>query len=177
MISFIFLLTSCDRKTDLLDASKKIDFPDKVIFNAHILHKDSGSIQMDLRSPLIEMYQLVDSPYTLFPKGVDLDFYEKNKTKPGYLQANWAKLNDATNLYEGKGNVILVNDAGDSLKTEHLFWNRTDKRIYTTKEVFLISKNGDSLHARNGLEATDNLERYTLFNNQGFIWVDESKSF
>lgn len=177
LISFIFLFTACDRNLEEMDTDAKIDFPDKVIYHAHILHKDSAQIQMDLRSPLIEMYQLVDSPYTLFPKGVDLDFYENNKPKPGYLQANWAKLNDATNLYEGKGNVILVNDEGDSLKTEHLFWNRVEKRVYTTKEVFLISKNGDSLHARNGLEATDNLDRYTLFNNQGFMWVDENEKF
>ncbi len=175
VISFIFLF-SCKREVDDLNLNKKVNFPDRTIFNALIIDKDSSLIRAEVRSPLIEIYSLVDSPYTLFPKGVDLDFYEKNKPKPGYFQANWAKLNNATNLYEGKGNVILVNDIGDSLKTEHLYWNKNLKKVYTTKEVFIITKSGDSLHARNGLESTDDLQKYTLFNNKGFLWVDESKT-
>ncbi|ADX67787.1 LPS export ABC transporter periplasmic protein LptC [Weeksella sp. HMSC059D05] len=175
LISFIFFF-SCERGSSNLGTPKKVDFPDRVLYQAHILHKDSGRLQVDMRAPKIEIYSLLDSPYTLFPKGLNLDFYEKGKAKPGYFQANWAKLNDATQIYEGKGNVIVVNEKGDSLKTEHLFWNKISKKVYTTKEVFIISKQGDSLHAQNGLESTDDLERYTLYNNRGFMWIDEKEA-
>jgi len=86
-------------------------------------------------------------------------------------------LSDVTGLYEGRGNVIIVNEKGDSLKSEQLFWNKKNKTVYTSKEVYLISKEGDSLTAKNGLQATDDLETYTLFNNQGFKYVDDNQKF
>jgi len=123
------------------------------------------------------MYETVDSPYTVFRKGLDLDFYQKGSVKPGYFQADWGRLSDVTGIYEGRGNVIIVNEKGDSLKSEQLFWNKKNKTVYTSKEVYLISSEGDSLTAKNGLQATDDLETYTLFNNQGFKYVDDNQKF
>ncbi len=177
LLCIFIALFSCDRKVPEMTKGKKTDFPNRSVIDANILFKDSGRVTMDMRSPLIEEYSLVDSPYWLFPKGVDLDFYEKGKDKPGYFQADWARLSNTTGLYEGKGNVIIVNDAGDSLKTEQLFWNKTKKLVFTSKEVYLISHSGDSLTAKNGLQASDDLQRYTLFNNKGYILVDDNQKF
>lgn len=177
-LSCIFIaLFSCKREAPVLTKGKKTNFPNISVLKANIAFKDSGRVSMKLRSPLIEEYSLVDSPYWLFPKGLDLDFYEVGKEKPGYFQADWAHLNKTTGLYEGKGDVIVVNDAGDSLKTEQLFWDKAKKLVYTSKEVYLISNKGDSLTAKNGLQATDDLQRYTLFNNKGYIFVDDNQKF
>ena len=176
LISVFVLLFSCKKELPPI-SKKKVEFPTRTLINANIINKDSGRISGNLRSPLIEEYTTVDSPYTIFRKGVDLDFYQKGSVKPGYFQADWAKLSDVTGLYEGRGNVIIVNEKGDSLKSEQLFWNKKNKTVYTSKEVYLISKEGDSLTAKNGLQATDDLETYTLFNNQGFKYVDDNQKF
>ena len=176
LISIFVLLFSCKKELPPLN-KKKVEFPTRTLINANIINKDSGRISMHVRSPLIEEFTTVDSPYTIFRKGVDLDFYQKGSVKPGYFQADWAKLSDATGIYEGRGNVIIVNEKGDSLKSEQLFWNKKNKTVYTSKEVYLISSEGDSLTAKNGLQATDDLETYTLFNNQGFKYVDDNQKF
>ena len=176
LISVFVLLFSCKKELPPIN-KKKVEFPTRTLINANIINKDSGRISGNLRSPLIEEYTTVDSPYTIFRKGLNLDFYQKGSIKPGYFQADWAKLSDVTGLYEGRGNVIIVNEKGDSLKSEQLFWNKKNKTVYTSKEVYLISKEGDSLTAKNGLQATDDLETYTLFNNQGFKYVDDNQKF
>ncbi|HBX61668.1 MAG TPA: LPS export ABC transporter periplasmic protein LptC [Flavobacteriaceae bacterium] len=176
VISVFVLLFSCKKELPPIN-KKKVEFPTRTLINANIINKDSGRISGNLRSPLIEEYTTVDSPYTIFRKGLNLDFYQKGSVKPGYFQADWAKLSDVTGLYEGRGNVIIVNEKGDSLKSEQLFWNKKNKTVYTSKEVYLISKEGDSLTAKNGLQATDDLETYTLFNNQGFKYVDDNQKF
>ncbi|WP_312923869.1 LPS export ABC transporter periplasmic protein LptC [Empedobacter brevis] len=176
LISISILLFSCKKELPPIN-KKKVEFPSRTLINANIINRDSGRISMNVRSPLIEEYTTVDSPYTVFRKGLDLDFYQKGQIKPGYFQADWAKLSDATGIYEGRGNVIIVNEKGDSLKSEQLFWNKKNKTVYTSKEVYLISSEGDSLTAKNGLQATDDLESYTLFNNQGFKYVEDNQKF
>lgn len=176
LMSVFILLFSCKKELPPIN-KKKVEFPSRTLINANIINKDSGRISGNLRSPLIEMYETVDSPYTVFRKGLDLDFYQKGSVKPGYFQADWGRLSDVTGIYEGRGNVIIVNEKGDSLKSEQLFWNKKNKTVYTSKEVYLISSEGDSLTAKNGLQATDDLETYTLFNNQGFKYVDDNQKF
>lgn len=176
LMSVFILLFSCKKELPPIN-KKKVEFPSRTLINANIINKDSGRISGNLRSPLIEMYETVDSPYTVFRKGLDLDFYQKGSVKPAYFQADWGRLSDVTGIYEGRGNVIIVNEKGDSLKSEQLFWNKKNKTVYTSKEVYLISSEGDSLTAKNGLQATDDLETYTLFNNQGFKYVDDNQKF
>ena len=177
IISIFVLLFSCKREAPVLSKKKKVDFPSRTLINANIISRDSGQISMNVRSPLIEEYALIDSPYTVFRKGVNLDYYQPGKEKPSYFQADWAKLSDATGIYEGRGNVIIVNEKGDSMKSEQLFWNKKKKTIYTSKKVYLISHEGDSLTAKNGLQGTDDLENYTLFNNHGYMYVDDNQKF
>lgn len=170
-----FYFTACNSGPEVDFTKKKSDFPDRTLVNAHIYYKDSGRIVLDLRSPLIEEYSMVDTPYTVFPKGLELDFYNKRSDTPGYLRANWATTSEARGWYEGRGDVVVINEKGDTLKTQKLFWNKKTRKIFTQDTVFLISKTGDSLQANNGLEATDDLKEYTLFNNQGTKYYEEKE--
>lgn len=156
-------------------SQKKKDFPSRSLSNAHVIFKDSGFIKIDLRSPLIEEYAMTDSPYTEFPKGLEMDFYNKSIDSPGYLRANWALMNELKGWYEGRGDVLVISEKGDTLKTQKLFWNKNKRLVYTQDTVYLISKTGDSLQANNGLEAKDDLTEYTLFNNQGIKLVEDEK--
>lgn len=176
LMSIFILLFSCNRETPSTK-KKKVDFPTRTLVNANIINKDSGVVSWNLRSPLIEEFTTVASPYKLFKKGLSVDFYQKGKKEPGHFIADWAKLDDGTGIYEGRGNVIIVNEKGDSLKSDQLFWNKKRKTVYTSKEVYLINIKGDSLKATNGLQASDDLEHYTLFNNQGYMYVDDNQKF
>lgn len=174
-IVLTFYFAACNSGPNVDFNRKKSDFPDRTLINAHIYYKDSGRIVLDLRSPLIEEYSMIDTPYMKFPKGLELDFYSKNSDTPGYLKANWATASELRGWYEGRGDVVVINEKGDTLKTQKLFWNKRTRKIFTQDTVFLISKTGDSLQANNGLEATDDLKEYTLFNNQGTKYYEEKE--
>lgn len=169
----MLLVMSCQSVEEINLNQEKKEFPDRTLINAHILYKDSGRIVLDLRSPLIEEYSLVDTPYTNFTKGLELNFYQKKSDSPGYLRANWATMSELKGWYEGRGDVLVVNEKGDSLKTQKLFWNKKTRKIFTKDTVLIISITGDTLQANNGLEATDDLNEYTLFNNQGTKYIEE----
>ena len=173
---YLFLsVIACSQPEDVDFSKQKNDVPSRTVINANVIFKDSGFLKINLRSPRIEEYALIDSPYTKFPKGLEMDFYNKNIDSPGFLKANWAIMNELKGWYEGRGDVLVINEKGDTLKTQKLFWDKKKRRIFTQDTVFLISKSGDSLQANNGLEAKDDLSEYSLFNNRGMKLYEEEK--
>ena len=177
ILPFLVALFSCERSAPPVTKGMKKNFPNRSLIDANIIFKDSGVVTMNLRAPLIEEYSLIDSPYTLFRKGLEVDFFEKGAEKPGFFKADWATLSEKTGIYEGKGNVIVISEAGDTVKSDQLFLDKNRKLIYTTKEVELTGKDGSKITARNGIEASDDLEKYTLFNNEGYILMNEDQKF
>lgn len=175
--TLFFAMISCERQAPVVRKDMKTNFPNRSLIDANIIFKDSGKITMNLRSPLIEEYSLIDTPYTIFRKGVEVDFFENGSEKPGKFRADWGRLSDKSGIYEGRGNVVIVTENGDSVKSEQLFWNKNKKQIYTTKLVELTGKDGSKITAKNGIQATDDLEEYTLFNNEGYIMMKEEQKF
>jgi LPS export ABC transporter protein LptC len=173
----LFLYFACTKTQEVDLSKKKNDFPSRTLINAHVIYKDSGRIVLDLESPRIEEYAMIDSPYTKFPNGVHLFFYNKNRIdSPGFLRADWGIMSEIKGLYQGRGNVVVISDKGDTLKSEQLFWNKKSRKIYTRDTVYIISKDGDSLQANNGLEAKDDLSEYILYNNSGIKFYEEEKN-
>ena len=177
MLAFYLLvfILGCTQIEDVDTSEQKRDFPSLSLINAHIVYKDSAFVKINLRSPLIEEYAFIDSAYTQFTKGLEMNFYTNNIDSPGYLRANWAIMYELKESYEGRGDVKIISENGDTLKTQKLFWNKKERRVFTSDTVFIISKSGDSLQANNGLEAKDDLSEYTLFNNQGVKFYEEEK--
>lgn len=147
--------------------------PTRIMKNAHVIFKDSGFIKIDLRSSLVNEYASADTPYTEFPKGLELNYFNKSIDSPGYLRADWAIMNEMKGKYEGKGNVVVISEEGDTLKTASLFWDRKNRLVYTYDTAYIITKAGDSLQANNGLEARDDLKEYTFYNNRGVKFIDK----
>ncbi len=174
----IYLVTfviACTQVEDVDLSKRKKDFPSRTLINANVVFKDSGFLKINLRSPLIEEYAMIDTPYTKFPKGLEMNYYNKNIDSPGFLRANWAVMNEMKGWYEGRGNVLVISEKGDTLKTQKLFWNKNKRQIFTQDTVYIITKTGDSLQANNGLEAKDDLTEYMLFNNQGMKLYEGEK--
>ena len=174
-VYFFLFVFACNQAEDLDLSTRNEEIPSRSLINAHVIFKDSGFLKIDLRSPLIEEFAMTDSPYTKFSKGLEMDFYNKSIDSPGYLRANWAVMNDMKGWYEGRGDVLVINEKGDTLKTQKLFWNKNERRVFTQDTVYIISKSGDSLQANNGLEAKDDLSEYSLFNNRGMKLYEEEK--
>ncbi len=171
----LFLFQSCDESVVEMEGSLKDSLVSTRLYNAKFNLKDSGYDKVAVRSPLVEMYELIDTPFTVFPKGLELNFYKKGSDSPGYLRASYAKIIEKKLWYEARGNVIVVNDDGDSLKTQKLFWNQKTKRIFTPDTTLIIRQDGTFLKSYNGMDATEDFKSFTFFNNnQGRIFVKDN---
>ncbi|MDG4945618.1 LPS export ABC transporter periplasmic protein LptC [Weeksellaceae bacterium KMM 9713] len=168
------LFVSCEEKDSKPLGQLNKNFADRTIVDAFLTYKDSGVITMELKSPLIEEFTLIDSPYTIMRKGVNIKFWNSGKPNPNYLRADWAKIIDRKKFYEGKGNVEMINNDGDTLRTQHIFWDNLNRRIFTEDTVTIKRKDGTINIANHGLTASEDFKEFTLFDNHGVIFFDEA---
>ncbi len=168
--AIFFALISCEEDLAEINKNKNVNFPSQVIYNSEILQRDSGMIKLRATAPLIEKYELIDSPYIVARKGINILFYDKKKPdSPGSIKADFAKFNERKKFYEARGNIRIVSSDKQMFAMQSVFWDQNKKLIYTTDTVYVTDKDGSTLVGANGMRAKDDFSEYTFFNNSGDI--------
>ena len=140
----------------------------QIIYNAKIVQRDSGTVKLRATAPLLEKFELVDSPYVVARKGIEIDFYDKkNPEKPGNIKADFARFSELKKFYEARGNVLIRTSEDQLFAMQSVFWDQNKKQIYTRDTVFVTDKDGSTLVGANGMTAKDDFSSYTFFNNSG----------
>ena len=166
--AIFFICTSCEEDLTKKNGNNSKNFPSQVINNANIIQRDSGFVILKAKAPIIEKYELIDSPYTVARKGIDIEFFDKKKPKmPGTIKAKYAKFFDYKKFYEAKGNVRITTNEGQKFAMQSVYWDQIKKRIYTKDTVYVTMEDGSTLVGANGMTAKDDFSEYTFYNNSG----------
>jgi len=129
--AIFFILTSCEEDLTKNKGNQSKNFPSQIINNANIIQRDSGFVILRAKAPIIEKYELIDSPYTVARRGVDIQFYDKKKPKiPGTIKAKYAKFYDYKQFYEAKGNVRITTNEGQKFAMQSIFWDQRKEDLY-----------------------------------------------
>lgn len=164
----VISIQSCEEDLASTNAKKKTNFASQVIYNANILQRDSGFVKVRFKAPLIEKYELIDTPYVEAKKGIYIEFYDPKKPKvPGKIWAKYAKFIEPTEFYQAKGNVKVLTNDGQSFAMQSINWDKKNHKMYTSDTVFVSDKNGNILVGANGMEAKDDFSAYTFYNSSG----------
>jgi LPS export ABC transporter protein LptC len=174
--AFFFCITACENNiavvNSITSATEK-ELPIESGKNVEIIYSDSAIVRAKLIAPELNRYA-GKKPYSEMPKGMNVIFYDKNRNVQSKLTANYGIGFDAGNgmeRMEANGNVIVINDKGEQLNTEHLTWNAVTKKIYTDKFVKITTK--DEIIWGDGLEANQDFSQYQIKNVKGQIDVKD----
>lgn len=169
LLGCAIFFVSCEEDLAGIDASKKSkNFPTQIIHNAKIVQRDSGYIKMRAVAPLVEKYELIDTPYVVARKGVNIEFFDKKKPDvPGKISAKFAKFTDLKKFYEARGNVRIITNEGQQFAMQTVFWNQAKREIYTNDTVYVTDKDGSTLVSTEGMWARDDFSHYIFYNNSG----------
>lgn len=169
LLLMFFLIQSCEEDVaKVTNGKKKTNFASQVIYNGNIIQKDSGQVKVNFRAPLIEKYELIDSPYIEAKKGMYLEFFDKKNPKvPGKIWAKYARNDIKKNFYFAKGRVKIITTEGQTFVTETINWDVNKHSMYTKDTVFVSDKDGNILVGAHGMVAKDDFSEYTFFNNSG----------
>ena len=163
----VTILSSC--ANDIETIKKFIDTelePDMMGEKVEVLYSDSARLLMKLTSPLFKQFTLASEQRREFPQGLHVWFYEKTGELKAELTANWAKQDMATDIWEARSNVVLINSEGQKLETEQLFFDRSKGEVYS-EQYTKLTKDGSYEGAGESFWAKQDFSEYKFFNKSG----------
>jgi LPS export ABC transporter protein LptC len=181
LIITIGLFTSCENDIEVINSvtsANESQLPLESGKNVEILYSDSAIVRAKLTAPQLDRYNENDKKksYMEMPKGMLIIFYNEEKKEANRLKADYGIAYDngtGMEKMEAKRHVVVINEKGDKLETEHLTWNATTKRIFTDQFVKITTSKeviwGD------GLNAKQDFSSYDILHPQGVIPIDEKE--
>jgi LPS export ABC transporter protein LptC len=174
VISAMVMLLSCTPTTHK-PGDFEIDrsIPTEEAFDIRVNYSDSGNKQIEMEAPHIIRFGNAEEPYTEYPKGMHVLFYDRYGEVNSSITANYAVQYDQQRVTEARNDVVVVNRKGETLHTEHLIWDEQEEKIYTEEFVRITTEN-ESITGY-GFEADQEFDSYTIKKIRGTINFEENE--
>ena len=180
-ISFlVILLTIFSCKNDLKEIkalTNQKDLPDVTVRNLKSQYSINGHTQIVLSTPLALRYTNPQKNYSIFPEGIILTFFDTHMNIHSSLRADSAIYYEKNNFAKASGNVVLTNVKGSILRTEELFLDEKEEKIYSVKPVNIVDKSGFEITGKGGFESNLDFTVYKFTDVTGKIIKDNDESF
>lgn len=164
-----FLIVSCENDIQKIQSLAELDMPDLSGENAEIIYTDSSRLQLKLATPSLKQYSKAARPYIEFPEGIYVEFYDDSTHIETIISANHAFYFTQEKFWEAKGNVVVNNLVkGEKLNSEELFWNETEKIIYSNSYSRIETIDG-TFYGQNGFESNERFSRWKLKGSKGTV--------
>ncbi len=137
-----------------------------------IKHTDSGRLTAVLKTPeMLDFTQHKDFPYYEFPKGIELEVYDKKGGK-SIVTSDYAINYVSNKLVDLQGNVHIVTSDSTVLDAPQLFWNQRLHWVYTDQEYTVHFKNG-GVNNGLGFDANEDFTSFKSRNNSGLQVIED----
>jgi LPS export ABC transporter protein LptC len=165
---------SCQNDIETINAlTNEVKLPDQTGLDIEVAYTDSGVLQGKIFAPEVNVYTTVEEPYSEFPKGIKVLFYDEAGTAYAYVQANYAIYYEKKDLWEARSQVVAENTLeGKKLETEQMFWNQKEEIIYSEKFSKITNPDGVFM-GENGFEAKQDISWWKLKGSSGTVNMRE----
>ncbi len=170
-VSIFFTSCQSNDPEEIKSLTGQLDLPSLTVVDLESTMLDSGRIKYRLITPLLERYDNTDEPYDDFPEGLHFLSYNKNGEIIAQIKCNNARHYSKKDLWELNNNVEAINEKGEILNTEQLFWDMKKKLIYSEKHVKITTKT-DIINGI-GFESKEDMSNYTIKNITGIVEIEE----
>ncbi|MFT6746792.1 MAG: LPS export ABC transporter protein LptC [Glaciecola sp.] len=170
------ILTSCGSDLDGLEPLKIAEpVPSTIYNNYEIFYSDSGLTQVKIAGRLLEQHASKDGSegHDNMKDSVHIWFYNTDMEVQSEMIADRAIRNRKTGYMEAFGNVIVYNEKGEKLETEHLIWDEEKEKIISNTDVKITQKN--QIIEGDGLISDHNFLDYEIKNPIGQFYIDNEK--
>jgi LPS export ABC transporter protein LptC len=151
---------SCENKISVIPESDLLTLPSLTVRDFTTIVNDSGRIQLQMSSPLVEKYDNADPEYSEFRVGIKVIVYDGKDTPQAKITSKYAKVT-SNNLWELRDSVVVINEKEERLETEVLYWNQEKDLIYTDRFVKITGE--DQITQGIGFESDSHLTRRRIF--------------
>jgi LPS export ABC transporter protein LptC len=160
---FSVLFISCENDMEQIKTVTATDeTPDEIVNNMHTLYSDSGIVKFEIIATRMEKFG-GEKNLTIFKDGFEVNFFKGKDVIESHLEADYAEMRTGEKIIIARNNVIFTNYLEDqTLKTEELIWLQSSKRVSTTKQFEVFSK--EYYASGVGLDSDETFTDYEMHN-------------
>jgi len=130
------------------------------------IYSDSAKIKFIIRTPRKEEYYEQNVLVMRFPKGVNIEFYDREQKISSTMYAKYAERRSSKGTFLLRDSVVLTNAENDELTTTGIIWNEIEQTLSTNKFVRLVKAGSQDTLYGVGLDAKDDFSRMNIKNLQ-----------
>lgn len=167
----VLLVLSCKNNFEQVKQLNQFDaLPVGVADTIRVVYTDSTRTLAILTAPKNIDFTNQPFPYSEFPQGVQVVFYDDN-AKETHVKADYGIMYTRTDLVDLQGNVRITTPEGADLKTSQLYWDVNREWVFT-QENFTF-KNEDYDIAARVLDASRSFAKITTGPLTGSVAVED----
>jgi len=164
---------SCEKKNVKYEKIDILTLPSQTARDFTTTYTDSGKMELVFSAPVMERYDKAEVPYSEFKSGIKVQFHDGHLQPVASVTSKYAKYIDNKNIWELQDSVVAINEAGEKLETELLFWDQKKELIYTDRFVKITTE--DQIVQGYGLESDPRLSRRRIKNLSATIYINEEE--
>lgn len=160
----VFVFSVACHKTDNEVVSVKFDpetMPSMVTENAITFISDSGTTRYKLATKVWQVFDKAAEPHWLFPQGIYLERFNPDFSIEAIVEADTAWNYTSLKVWRLKGNVFVRNMQGDNFKSDELYWDQIEQKVYSEKYIEI--KSGLTELKGYGFESNQEMTDYKIF--------------
>ena len=180
-IGFVLLLllasAACKQTSDKssqeeqLEEVKEVDIRAMMTRDVSTLISDSGVTQYRITTPQWDVFERSSRPRWYFPEGLHVEKFDSLYQTDASIKADTGYFFTDKKLWRLVDNVRVVNQLGDQIETEELFWDQRKKKIYSDK--FIHIQKEESIIEGYGFESNESMTQYVIRTPSGIFPVKE----
>ena len=162
-IVMLLFWTSCNKKEgDFVDIKFDPEITPTMSTESVVTFiSDSGITRYKLIAQKWLVFDKAKDPYWHFPEGLYLERFDPSFNIEATIIADTAWNYTAKRLWRLKGNVHVRNMQGEEFRSDELFWDEKQEKVYSDKYIEI--KRGDSELKGYGFESNQEMNEYRIF--------------
>ena len=169
------MLFSCNndmRNLQQLSIQKK--FPQGEAFDFKLVYTDSTKVVAVVTSKLNKDFTNQRMPYSEFPEGVKVEFYDQARHK-NIVEANYGIIYPSSDMVELRDNVVLTTYDGKKLKTSQLFWDQKEDWIFTDREFSFTDETKGTVTNGIGMDFDKKFPTVKAHKTTGILAIEDNE--
>ncbi|NNJ88821.1 MAG: LPS export ABC transporter periplasmic protein LptC [Eudoraea sp.] len=128
-----------------------------------------------LKSPVSEDYDNMRFKYRTFPKGLEVEYFDKDNKK-STIQADYGIIYSQTNMIDLRGNVVIETHDGKKLETPQLYWDRKEEWIFTQEKFTFTNPEDGTVMDGEGMDFNRDFSFFKAHRTYGLMTIKEDES-
>jgi len=125
-----------------------------------------------LTSPLTEDYDNQSFKYRVFPKGLQVDFFDE-KNQKSVITADYGIVYSQTSLIDLQGNVLIETHDGKKLEAPQMYFDRKSNWVFTEEKFTYTNPADGTIMDGEGMDFNKDFSFFKAHKTYGIMTIKE----